>query len=88
MTTGSGEEKQLTIRGIVVPLAWANDGSVTSVGISSFDEREFAILSAIGLGCWISLLRKEVEVVGVLAGSVHGLEAISVCDYRVIEKGD
>lgn len=77
----------MTIRGIVVPLAWAEDGAVTSVGISAFDEREFAILSAVSISSWISLLRKEVEVVGVVGGSEYGLEAISVCDCRIIEKG-
>ena len=85
--TSSEEDKQLTIRGIVVPLAWTHDGAVTSVGISAFDEREFVILSALSLGCWVALLRKEIEVVGVLAGSMNGLEAINVFDYRIIEKG-
>lgn len=85
--TCSEQEKQVTVRGIVVPLAWTEDGTVTAVGVSSFDEREFALRSAMSLGRWIMLLRKEVEVIGVVSGSAHGLEAIRVCDYRVVEKG-
>ncbi|MEJ2716501.1 MAG: hypothetical protein P8182_05090 [Deltaproteobacteria bacterium] len=77
-----------TVRGIVIPLGWAEDGTVTTVGISGFDERDFLISSPDRLDRWISLLRKEVEVVGVVTGAVQGLQTIRVSDYRVLEKGE
>jgi hypothetical protein len=86
--TGIQKETIETVRGIVIPLRWAEDGTVTTVGISGFGERDFLISSPESLDLWISLLRKEVEVVGVITGSVRGLQAIKVSDYRVLEKGE
>jgi hypothetical protein len=78
----------VTVRGIVIPLVWAEDGSVTTVGISGFDEQDFIIRSAPGLGHWLSLLRREVEVRGVLSAEGPGLKTIDVRDYRVMDTGD
>jgi hypothetical protein len=86
--TGIENETLETVRGIVIPLQWAEDGTVTTVGISGFGERDFLINSPESLDLWISLLRKEVEVVGAVTGTVSGLQAIKVCDYRVLEKGE
>ena len=77
-----------TVRGIVIPLGWAEDGTVTNVGISGFGERDFLISSPDSLDLWISLLRKEVEVVGVVTGTGTGLQTVKVIDYRVLEKGE
>jgi hypothetical protein len=86
--TGSECETLVTVRGIVVPQTWTDDGTVTAVAISSFDESEFSISSPFGLGEWLSLLRKEVEVVGVVTGTQVGSKAIKVCDFRVIPGED
>lgn len=85
---GNDSAVLVTVRGIVIPLVWAEDGSVTTVGISGIDEQDFIIRSDPGLGPWLLLLRREVEVRGVLSAQGPGLKTIDVCDYRVMDTGD
>jgi len=82
------DETLETVRGVVVPLRWAEDGTVITVGISGYGERDFLISSPESLDLWISLLRKEVEAVGVVTGPVRGLQTIKISDFRVLEKGE
>lgn len=77
----------MTVRGIVVPLRWTDDGSITAVGISGFDERDVVIGSIDSLDEWFPLLREEVEVTGVVTGEVQGLKTIQVLDCRVVKRG-
>jgi phage FluMu protein gp41 len=86
--TGTEEETLEIIRGILIPLRWAEDGTVTTVGISGYGERDFLISSPESLDLWISLLRKEVEVVGVVTGPLRGLQTIKISEYRVLQKGE
>lgn len=86
--TGNEHETLVTVRGIVIPLTWTEDGTVTGVGISGFDERDFSISSSSELGQWLSLLRKEVEIIGVVTGTQSGPKAIKVSEFRVIRKGE
>ncbi len=81
-------ENLVTVRGIIVPLMWAEDGSITAVGISSFDESDFLLSTPDTLSHWVSLLRKEVEVVGIVSRSSRGLKAVTVSEYRCLEKGE
>jgi len=86
--TGNEHEILVTVRGIVVPLTWAEDGSVTSVGISGFDERDFVVSSEFSLDHWVSLLRKEVEVTGLINRACREPRALKVRDVHVLRKGD
>ena len=84
--TGNQPEALVTIRGIVIPMTWTEDGTVTGVAISGFDEQDFSVSSSCDLRQWLSLLRKEVEVVGVVAETESGPKVIKVCNFRVIRE--
>ncbi len=85
---GKEDENPVTVRGIVVPLMWADDGSITAVGISSFDESDFLLSTPDTLSQWVSLLRKEVEIVGMISRCSSGLKTVTVSEYRCLEKGE
>ena len=65
------DETPETVRGVVVPLKWAEDGTVITVGISGYGERDFLISSPESLDLWISLLRKYGCYNGCVLGQNH-----------------
>lgn len=85
---GKEDGHPVTVRGIVVPLMWAEDGSITAVGISSFDESDFLLSTSGNLNQWVPLLRKEVEIVGIISRCSRGLKTVVVSEYRCLEKGE
>ena len=68
----------VTIRGVLVPVRWSDDGKITAVGISGFDECDYLIKSSHSLDYWLSLLRDEVEILGAITGEAQGLKVIEV----------
>jgi len=76
----------LTLRGVVIPLAWSESGEVTSVGISTFNEQEYVLEPSPAQGTWLDLLRKEVEVKGSVAVNQQGLKVLQVVSIHVIGK--
>ncbi|OGQ95992.1 MAG: hypothetical protein A2521_14410 [Deltaproteobacteria bacterium RIFOXYD12_FULL_57_12] len=59
-------ERKITITGIVIPAAWDETGQVTSVALSTADEKEY-ILKDAGAGLNLStMIRQEIEVRGAL----------------------
>jgi hypothetical protein len=82
--TGNELEILVTVRGIVVPLTWAEDGSVTSVGISGFDERDFVISSELSLDHWVSLLRQKVEATGLITRTGIEPRTLKILDVHVL----
>jgi hypothetical protein len=60
--------KIVTVRGIIIPAAWDEDGNVTALGLSSKDEKHYLLENAPNLEKLYECLQKEVEVCGVLKG--------------------
>jgi hypothetical protein len=85
---GNKREVLVTVRGIVVPMMWAEDGHVTAVGVSCFDERDFIVSTGESLGRWLSLLRQEVELTGAVRKRERGHRVIEVYDYSIVSKGE
>lgn len=59
-------KKRITIRGLVVPVEWDEDGSVCGIALSTFDEQEYFISSQDRGKELLAFIRKEVEVRGLL----------------------
>jgi len=56
-----------TIRGLVIPVEWDDEGNILNLGISTYDEDEYWIEMDQRMKQMISILRKEVEVTGLVA---------------------
>jgi hypothetical protein len=60
-------KKRISIRGLIVPVEWDEDGSVCSIALSTFDEQEYFISSQERGKELLAFIRKEVEVRGLLS---------------------
>jgi hypothetical protein len=60
--------KIVTVRGIIIPAAWDEDGKVMALGLSSKDEKHYLLENAPHQGKLYECLQKEVEVCGFLKG--------------------
>ncbi|MEW5914029.1 MAG: hypothetical protein AB1814_15840 [Thermodesulfobacteriota bacterium] len=76
----------ITLRGVVIPLAWSEAGEVIAVGIATFNEQEFLLAPQPSLATWLGLLRQEVELVGGVAVNEQGVKVLRVDSFHVIGK--
>lgn len=56
----------ITLRGLVIPVEWDEDGNIRNLAISTYDEDEYWIEMDHVINRMISILRKEVEVTGLI----------------------
>jgi len=83
---GTGDELT-TVRGIVIPVDWDEDGNVLAAAISSPDEQVyFTELDKKGKKM-LELIRREIEVSGVVRKIIKGRKTITVKSYR-LKTGD
>ena len=75
------------IQGLIIPVDWDEAGRVLAVAVSTFDEEEY-LVEKDGKGDeLLGLLRKEVEVNGVV-GIRDGGKTIKVKKYTLINKSE
>ena len=60
--------KIVTVRGIIIPAAWDEDGRITALGLSSKDEKHYLLENDSNQEKLYDCLQKEVEICGVLKG--------------------
>ena len=73
----------ITINGVLVPVAWNSSGHVTSVAVSTFDEKEYRIAGPEASNQWKDYLNREISVQGY--PFQRGIEQwITVQAFRVI----
>ena len=82
--TRTDQTNLVTIRGVLVPVRWSDEGEITAIGISGVDECDYLIKSSHSIDYWLSLLRNEVEILGVIAGEAQGLQVIEVRYTRLL----
>jgi hypothetical protein len=61
-----GENKQVRVRGLIIPANWDDKGDVTAITISTYEEEEYLIDNNEKGEQLLSLLRREVEVSGLM----------------------
>jgi hypothetical protein len=79
------EQEELRIQGLIVPVAWDEEGNPLSIAVSTFDEEEYIVERDIKGQQLFGLLREQVEV----RGKVHtgdGAKTIKVKKYVLIKK--
>lgn len=83
---GTGDELT-TIRGIVIPVDWDVDGNVLATAISSQDEHEYFVELDKKGKKMLGLIRRGIEVRGVVRKIIKGHKTITVKSYR-LKTGD
>jgi hypothetical protein len=84
---GTGDELT-TIRGIVIPVDWDEDGNVLATAISSQDEHEYFVELDKKGEKMLGLIRRGIEVRGVVRKIIKGRKTITVKSYRLKTRDD
>jgi hypothetical protein len=74
-------KKLVTLRGVVIPVEWNENGNVIAVAIATHDEDEYVIDGQGNAEKHLDLLRKEVEVKGWFRVE-HGRKIITIETYK------
>lgn len=75
------------IQGLIIPVDWDEGGHVLAVAVSTFDEEEYLVEEDGKGDQLLGLLRKEVEVSGIV-GIRDGGKTIKVKKYTLINKSE
>jgi hypothetical protein len=75
----------ITVRGILLPVDWDEDGHVIGFALSGTDEKEYQIEVNDKKAELLALLQKEVEVTGLLRERA-GNSVIVLNNYRICER--
>ena len=79
---GNDEDRLAKIAGVIVPADWDQQGNVTGVSISAFDEQEYLVQKQVKGAELIQHVRKGAEVVGWVEVE-QGKKKITVKHYRL-----
>jgi hypothetical protein len=79
------QEKQLTLRGIVVPAQWDGNGLVRSVAILTRDEGEYEVAPGGAGGQLTAHLRREVLAQAVLMNGPGDVKRVLVDSFAILE---
>lgn len=79
------KQGEFKLQGLIVPVAWDEEGNPTSVAVSTFDEKEYIVQKDIKGNQLIGLLREQVEVKGEVRIR-DGVKTIKVKQYVLIKK--
>jgi ABC-type sugar transport system substrate-binding protein len=82
---GSSDQKQVTIRGIVTPANWDDDGNITAVAISTALEDEYVVNSDDIGGELLELIGAEVVATGTASSPERGSKAITLKKYELLQ---
>ena len=81
------EQEELRIQGLIVPVAWDEEGNPLSIAVSTFDEEEYIVERDIKGQQLFGLLREQVEVRGEVRIR-DGAKTIKVKKYVQIKKSE
>ena len=79
---GSSDDKQITIRGLIVPSEWDDRGNVISISVSSFNEDEYLIEEDNVSEKIHNHIRETVEASGFVREE-GGVKRIKIKSFRV-----
>ena len=73
----------VTVRGVVVPAGWSDNGDVTAVAISAIGEEEYLVDDREKRDELCELIQEEIEVTGVVIAREDGNKGILVLRYHL-----
>lgn len=76
-------DKLTTIRGIVIPADWDEEGNMLAVAISGSDEQEYLIEQNAKGKELLKLIRHEIEIDGLVRKAIKGRKTVKVKSYRL-----
>jgi len=76
-------DKLTTVRGIVIPVDWDGEGNMLAAAISGSDEQEYMIEQDARGKELVALMRREIEVSGVVRKGIKGRKTVTVKSYRL-----
>lgn len=74
----------VTVRGIIIPVAWDGEGNAVSASISCPGEQEYLVQQDKKGNELLKLTREEVEITGVLKRTLKGRKTITVKAYQLV----
>lgn len=77
--------KRVTIKGIVTPTDWDDDGNVRAVVVSTPSEEEYLVERSALTEELLGLIGAEVVVTGTLGLERRGIRTIAVSNYELLE---
>ncbi len=81
-------QTQVTIKGIVTPADWDEDGNITAVVISTPFEEEYLVEADGVREELLGLLGTEVIARGIVGTEKHGYKTIAVKQYELLEEDE
>lgn len=84
---GTGDELT-TVRGIVIPVDWDEEGNALAAAISSPDEQEYFIEQDSKGKELLGFMQQEVEVSGTVREAIQGHKVITVKSHGLKMGGD
>jgi hypothetical protein len=76
-------DEPTTVRGIVVPVDWDEEGNTLAAAISSPDEQEYLIKQDPKGKELLRLMRQEIEAMGVVKKGSKGRKIIKINNYEL-----
>ena len=81
-------DKLTTVRGIVIPVEWDEEGNALAAAISGSDEQEYVIEQDEKGKELLKFIRHEIEVDGVFRKAIKGRKTVTVKSYKLKIDGD
>jgi hypothetical protein len=85
---GAGQQRELTLRGIVTPIAWDEDGAVRTVAILTRDEGEYEVIPGGAGGRLLQHLRREILAQAEMVADPMGVKRVNVSSFALLEWND
>jgi len=82
------DDKLTTVRGIVIPVEWDEEGIALAAAVSGSDEQEYVIEQDEKGKELLKFIRHEIEVDGVVRKAINDRKTITVRSYRLKTAGD
>ena len=74
-------DRLITVRGILIPVDWDEEGNALAAAISGLDEQEYLIEQDAKGKELLGLMRREIEVRGMVSKAIKGRKRIKVKSY-------
>jgi hypothetical protein len=80
---GGTVDKLTTVRGIVIPVDWDEEGNILAAAVSGSDEQVYVIEQDEKGKEVLEFIRHEVEVDGVVRKAIKGRKTVTVKSHRL-----